>query len=214
VSRFLNDEVVPVMPGLSTNRLERTATAALEVLCPEALQRPLVLPYLLWRDTALQAFGIHVVPVSQGELGPDRHAATDPRDPGDGSVDILLEQSIFDDLELDGPEAFFARSTFVHEIAHVILHVPVLRRHATLRAQIGELALARARRDEVKAFRDPEWQAWTLAGCIIAPRAMLTAAGSLDLPVLSSTFGVSQKLLRSHLGRLKMSVTYGSGAPM
>jgi hypothetical protein len=62
----------------------------------------------------------------------------------------------------------------------------------------------RVRRDAIKAFLDPEWQAWALAGAIVAPRRTITLVGNLDPCVLAEVYGMSVDFMRSHLKRLKL----------
>lgn len=84
-----------------------------------------------------------------------------------------------------------------------MLHVPVVRRR--LKSPLGELALNRVSRDSLKPYEDPEWQAWALAGCVVAPRKMIEAAPASSVTELADLFGVSEGMMKSHLKRLRLA---------
>ena len=200
---FLNDEEVPPMPAVSIASLERLGQELLSELFPAALLTPAAIDVLDLADHKLQRYDIHVVPVDAAEL-PGRHAATDPVDRGRG-IEILVEQELFDGLVRPGRAGNMARGTVLHEVGHAILHVPVVRAQIRATRHVPELALNRmVRRDSIPPYRDPEWQAWTLAGCIAAPRAMIEMTGTLDAAQLGDLFGISSKFMKAHLRRLKM----------
>jgi len=59
----------------------------------------------------------------------------------------------------------------------------------------------------LKAYEDPEWQAWMFAGSILMPsstlRMMMNDAGMLSLSEVSKAYDVSEPMANSHLQRLK-----------
>jgi len=200
---FLNDEEVPPMPPLSMAIIESVAEQVLEELEPEALQHPTKVDFAHWAEYRLQRYKICVSPASVQELG-DRKGATDPTDNGDGITDILMEVSHYDQLLAGGRQAHMARATLVHELGHAILHVPVMRTRIAADGDNPMLLSRRVRRDRIPAYRDPEWQAWALGGCIVAPRRTIVTAGTLDPVVLAGTYGVSTEFMINHLKRLKL----------
>lgn len=121
---------------------------------------------------------------------------------GDGEITILVTEEVWEALESPAPKSYYARTTVCHEIGHAIMHVPVLRRRL-----LHNDALARTQRARLKAYEDPEWQAWAFAGTALMPRAtlqMLQAERTLLTPEeVSDTFEVSAKMAQSHLRRLK-----------
>ncbi|MHB1952324.1 MAG: ImmA/IrrE family metallo-endopeptidase [Sulfobacillus sp.] len=195
---FLDEEVPPVNP-LSVAAIEELGRCFLDQLAPEMLVKPQPLDVLGLADTRLQKFGIHVYPASREEIG-NRDGATNPK--GDGEVSILVAEEVWETLESAIPKCYYARSTVCHEIGHAILHVPVLRRRLLLND-----ALARTQRVRLRAYEDPEWQAWTFAGAILIPSATLrmlqAQQGPLTPELVSSTFEVSAGMAQSHLARLK-----------
>lgn len=198
MSSFLDEEVPPVNP-LGVAAIEELGRCFLEQLAPEMLERPQPLNILELVDTRLSNFGIHVAPASREELG-NRDGATDPR--GNGEITILVSEAVWEGLEAPASKSHYARSTVGHEIGHAVLHVPVLRRRLLVHD-----VLARTQRSSLRAYEDPEWQAWTFAGTILMPRMALNMLQGNETPLLtetvSSTFEVSTGMVHSHLRRLK-----------
>jgi Zn-dependent peptidase ImmA (M78 family) len=89
-------------------------------------------------------------------------------------------------------------------VSHAVLHVPVVRRR--LASPHRDLLLARVRRGSIPAYRDPEWQAWALAGCILMPRRTVKMLPDRSLSSLAHIYGVSEEFAQSHLRRLKVEV--------
>lgn len=199
MSNFLDEEVPPVNP-LGVSAIAELGRCFLEQLAPEVLLAPQRLDVLDLADTRLPKFGVHVCPASREEIG-DRDGATDPH--GTGEVTILVSEDVWDQLELSGPRSYYARSTVCHEIGHAVIHVPVLRR----RLLVSEV-LARTKRSNLRAYNDPEWQAWAFSGAILMPSVtllMLQAQwGRLSPDLVSQTFEVSTQMAANHLRRLKL----------
>lgn len=199
MSSFLT-ETVPIMPPLSLASIEEIGNRVVEELCPGALTvpTPLDLPYLV--DFALPKYGVHMYPVTEVELG-DRLAATDPS--GEKEINILIAEDHWNLLFAGGRRAYQPRATVAHELAHAILHVPVVR--ARLRHPLGHNLLSRVRRDSIPAYRDPEWQAWALAGCVLAPRQAVELANTRSVSELAEMFTISSGMMLAHLKRLRLT---------
>jgi IrrE N-terminal-like domain len=199
MSSFLDEEVPPVDP-LGVPAISELGRCFLEHLAPEVLLSPQRLDVLDLVDTRLPKFGIHVCPASREEIG-NRDGATDPH--GSGEVTILVSEEVWDQLELSGPRSYYARSTVCHELGHAVIHVPVLRRRLLLTN-----VLARTRRSNLRAYNDPEWQAWAFSGAILMPTVTLlmlhTQSGGLTTDLVSHTFEVSKQMASNHLKRLKL----------
>ncbi len=196
---FLDEEVPPVNP-LGVVAIAELGRCFLEQLAPEVLAAPQRLDVLDLVDTRLPKFGIHVCPASREEIG-DRAGATDPH--GSEEVTILVSEEVWNQLEEPAPRSYYARSTVCHEIGHAVIHVPALRRRLLLTN-----VLARTQRKRLRAYEDPEWQAWAFSGAILMPTVtllMLQAQhGGLDPELVSQTFEVSTGMASSHLKRLKL----------
>jgi hypothetical protein len=187
------------MPALSMSSIEQIANNFRTELIPELRSDPLPLPVLDLVDNRLSAYAIFCYPARHAELG-SRHAATDAA--GGPEINIIMEQELWDQLIDGGRRANRARATVAHELGHAVLHVPVMRRR--IASPNSEFLLSRVKRDSLEPYRDPEWQAWAIAGCILAPRAAIEAASASSVPELAAIFELSESMMRSHLKRLKL----------
>jgi len=195
---FLEEEVPPVNP-LSISAIEEVGRCFLEQLSPQSLIEPIPLDVLNVVDNVLPNFGVHCYPATPAELG-ERAGATDPR--GGHEVVILVAESVWEALESEPPTSHYARTTICHEIGHAILHVPLLRR----RLLVTDV-LARTQRANLRAYHDPEWQAWTFAGTILMPsitlRMLQSQHNELPARLVGATYHVSEQMAQSHLRKLK-----------
>jgi len=192
-------ELVPTMPPISMAAIVSIAEEVLQMIAPDALAHATSLDVAELIDKRLQAVGIFVYPASWEELG-DRLGATFPD--GTGTT-ILLSEETWQHAFGSGRRANQARATFAHEFSHAIIHAPILRTRLK-DPRLRVLALSRVRRDQVEAFRDPEWQAWALAGCLLAHHTALARVPTNSLESVSDHFGMSTTFMRSHLRRVKM----------
>lgn len=77
------------------------------------------------------------------------------------------------------------RFTIAHEVGHYFLHKP------------GNIALARAKHEEkIPAYKDPEWQANTFAGELLAPPHVINGLSAREITMLC---GVSMDVARIQL---------------
>lgn len=187
------------MPPVSWRMLEELGNEVLQALCPNALEIPTAIDLVHWVDKVLPQCGIHVTPVDEHEL-PESHAEARPD--GTGDIDILVRNELWNQLYAGGPMANLARATIAHEIAHAILHVPVIRRRRDTPGSMH--LLQRVRSDSIKPYEDPEKQAWMLAGCILAPRRAIEMLPGYGIADLAKVFQVSPSMMTAHLGRLKI----------
>jgi hypothetical protein len=203
LSNFLNDEEVPPVPPLSMSAIEDVGEQLLEELVPAALREPTSIDLADWAEHKLGQYGIFVYPASSLELR-DRLGATDPSDHhGDGSIQILIEEEHYDSLLGGGRVAHRARGTVLHELGHCVLHVPVVRERMKS-PHSAALLSRRVRRDSIPPFKDPEWQAWALGGCIVAPRRTILMTSTVDPLELGEIFGISTAFMKAHLTRLRL----------
>jgi hypothetical protein len=192
--------VIP-MPPVSMSTIEGLADAVLEELCPQALLSPMPIPLLSLVDYRLPEMGIHVAPVEDGDL-PGAAAITDPEST-DG-INIMVRSSVWLDFIRGGRRAHFARATIAHEIGHAVLHVRTIRRRLATK-ETSKHMLARVDPRTIPPYREPEWQAWALAGSFMAPRASLVQLGprpSVDL--VASTYQISESFAFNHMRRLRL----------
>jgi IrrE N-terminal-like domain len=189
-------ETVFAMPPLSLEYLEALGETVVSTLQPEALLTPQPIKVREWIDDLLPRFGIHVMPASYEELG-ERVAATYAA--ADAESEILVSPWIYENLA-DEERPHFARSTVIHELAHAILHVPLLRNRSD---GCGELTTRLDRRRLAEAS-DPEWQAWALAGAILMPRRTIAMLPDRSPRSVADVFFVSQKFAEVRLERLEV----------
>jgi hypothetical protein len=195
-SLYGQEEVIRV-PPLSTSDIERVAEALLAELCPEALESPTKLDLLDWVDHQLGRLGIFVAPVAASDLV-DAAAVTIP-DRSTG-IEILMAEELWDALLAGGVRSYFARSTLAHELGHAVLHVSTIRRRKA--SPLGQHLLHRVVRRELKPYEDPEWQAWTFAGFLMAPRRTVAMLRDKTSSGLSAAFGMNTPMADVHLRRL------------
>lgn len=193
------EELVVPMPGMRVAQLEQLGLALRQTLELGSAAVPAPIRWLPIIDHVLPHYGIHVSPASEDELQGDE-GATDPT--GGPETNILLRADVYDSLDDMSPRGNRARATMPHELGHAILHVPVIRRRQAL--PNGSMLLRRVSRGSIEPFRDPEWQAWTLALSLVAPRAAILAVGTTHVPTLAEAFGISEVFMRQHLRRLKL----------
>jgi len=197
---FVGDnELVLPMPPISMRRIEVLADAVLDVLAP-AMTGPTgyAVNVADLIERVLPEHGVDVYPVTAGELGP-RFAAT--RADGDRTL-IRLRDELWDNILAGGRRANHARATVFHETGHAVMHVKILRQWGS--ASSAEVELNRSLRRNLRAFEDPEWQAWGLGGCLAAPRRLLARLLPTTLGCLASEFQVSEDFLRRHVRRLRL----------
>jgi Zn-dependent peptidase ImmA (M78 family) len=187
-------ETVIAMPPLSLEYLETLGETVVGTFQPEALSGPQPIKVREWIDDLLPRFGIHVMPASYEELG-ERVAVTYAA--ANAQSEILVSPWIYDNLA-DEERPHFARSTVIHELAHAILHVPLLRDRS---AGSREMAKRLERRQLAEAS-DPEWQAWAMAGAILMPRRTIAMLPDRSPRSVAEAFFVSQKFAEVRLERL------------
>jgi hypothetical protein len=205
MSDLIGEEVFR-MPPVSTAAIEIFAEEALKELQPECLQSPHSVDVRRLVDTVLPELGIFVSPASYDEMG-QQYGATDPTGHEQGGIEILLREDVWDNLAIGGALARLPRATVAHEIGHALIHVPVVRRR--LRSPHAKHLLAREDRSQMKPFEDPEWQAWTFAGCLLMPRRTLTAMARITPWDVASIYQVSESFAQSHLRRLRIRTNGG-----
>src|SRR5262249_40933925 len=196
MSDLLRDAVY-VMPGLSMACLEELGESVLQMFQPSALEAPEPVDVLGWIDRILPRFGVHVAPAGREELG-DCAAITYPT--GNFECEILVQEWMWHDLAHDA-HPYFVRATLIHELAHAILHVPVIRGSEF---DNSRAALPRAARGSMPAFNDPEWQAWALPGSILLPRRTIAMLAEPHVSAVMNAYEVSGQFAAAHLRRLKI----------
>ncbi|WP_437639393.1 ImmA/IrrE family metallo-endopeptidase [Sorangium sp. So ce854] len=182
---------VPVVAARSRPRIETESAQFLAQFAPECLARPSPSPVLRFFDRVVpQAYGFRP---EVDNLAPGLEGLTDP-----GARTVTLPPEVYSGLEDDDPRSRFTAS---HEVGHVVLHGQELARIGTRLPNQTSIVLAR--RMEIKAYNDPEWQADAFAGSLLMPATALMMLedehGSLSVSLLVRVFRVSKSAARYRL---------------
>lgn len=185
------DEKVPRVPGLSRQDLVELGDELLRSLQPEALRCPTPVDVRKLVDSKLEeVLGIHVYPVHPADLPADAEAST-------SGERILVRKDQYDLLREGGPMGLRARATIAHELGHAILHSPMLADTETAKR------VTLVPRRELKAYEDPEWQAWTLAQAFLIPVRTARSLSSRTPEVIADTYQVSLPFAEGYLRRFR-----------
>lgn len=199
MSQLLSEDVIAV-PPLSLRDIERRSAEVRALLVSLTRPEGPALPWDALVDRHLPRAGLLFYPASGAELR-DCEAATDPS--GETSIHILMRAELYEALTDPGPGGNRARATVAHELGHAVLHVPYIRQQ---RQQGHEKALVRVTRAQLAPYRDPEWQAWAFAGCLLMPRGSLESMQGRSLVDVARVHGVSTQFAAAHCARLKVPV--------
>lgn len=154
----MDDVRVPVVSPRSTKQLEALAQELLLSCAPSCLEEPQATPMLRIFDQDMpRLFGFQ--PLVQ-EMAPGLEGITDIAE-----KTVALAVHVYDGLENnDGRSRFSA----AHEVAHVVAHrgEEILQKIRLVSG--GTIQLAR--RSEIVAYLDPEWQANAFAAALLMPR--------------------------------------------
>lgn len=190
---------VPVVPGMSRNEIEMTATSLLRKLQPEALKGENAVDIEeIFEFYIPDRYDIETEYTDLSFLGPDVLGYTDA-DKKISCIDKTLSDS--DDLAV---ERRF-RSTVGHEIGHCIYHVSIMRAFKSSSIR-GEGKLYRANRFELRAFEDPEWQAWEFSRACLMPRNLILTflEKGFSLWEMADHFNVNPAFMEVRLKTLKI----------
>jgi Zn-dependent peptidase ImmA (M78 family) len=107
------------------------------------------------------------------------------------------------------------RATIAHEIGHCYLHVEDSRRaRTTLKFLQNSLSsLEMYRQEDLKAYENPEWQAWRFAGALLMPECCIRAAvhNGWTKKQMQWAFDVNPSFLDVRLRDLKIGKTIRRG---
>lgn len=198
------NEQVFVVPPWSTAKLEKVGVALRAMIDPDGASQAGPLDWVQFVDVrALAEYRLHIDPVEDSEL-PDAEGDTSPY--GEDTALIRLRETVYDGI-FQKPRPFTRSvATLAHELAHAALHINYLRKMAERAARQPQFSMKRALRSDIPAYLDPEWQAWCLAGCMVAPRELLLSLPKAERTVFGAAarFGCSPAFMVAHLQRLKL----------
>ena len=187
------NQLVPVVAPMSRAGIERDAKIIIIRFQPDLCKKPGRFPVLKLFDALSD--DLYGLDPGVEELSDGVEGMTYP----DGRVLLSEETYRGADQGLGRP-----RFTVPHECYHGMKHREQIRRALT---DIGELVLCR--RQNIKPYRDPEWQANAFAGALLMPEPMVRLLASkrqriLLLDAMADAFGVSPKAAEVRLNVLKI----------
>lgn len=165
---------------------------------PEILDQPA--PFDIERFFDCELERITGVEPDYRELPPGIYGYTD-------SDEMVSVMSI--DLMEDHSQKYFCRSTMAHETSHSVIHVPEFRLKKAMLRSIHDkqhVSLRMYRAENVPVYKNPEWQAWRLAGALLMPEATIRPffQEGLGIQEMSDIFEVNPAFVRSRLKALKL----------
>lgn len=193
MSRWVN-ELVPRVSPRGTYDIARLAEYVLSDMQPGVFRgAPHPTDIIRLVEGPFQEDGLHFYPEKPSALDGREAAAIIT---ASGPIEVLIIEDQWHEAHHGGRQAFRGRATLAHESGHAFLHVGEVRRRG--------FQLARGRlvsRQDIPAYEDPEWQAWTFAGALLMPLPILRTMGDRRLAQLSETFQVSEDFARETLRR-------------
>lgn len=155
--------------GLSRQQIERSAESVLKDFSPESLSGLRRLDVERFYETYLpKRFGINT---GYQKLTAGIHGFTNPAKL-ESAVEIQLVEAS------DRATVRFGRSTIGHEAGHCVLHAHQFKKRSETEAFLHDHHHAPEqrlfRRDEIKPYECPEWQAWWFCKAIFLPRSVLS----------------------------------------
>lgn len=101
------------------------------------------------------------------------------------------------------------RSTIAHEIGHCLLHVPNASEPKELNGRFendGAFPIERYNPEDLRAFENPEWQAWRFASALLMPAACFRRAVSVGWTMkrIQNAFEVNSSFVESRKKQLSI----------
>jgi hypothetical protein len=183
---------VPVVAGMSRAEIERDSIRIITEFQPDLLRNPGRFPVLKLFESLEDQYGLDV---GVEELSDGVEGMTFP----DGRV--LLSEATYRGAN-DG--AGRQRFTVLHECYHGIKHRKQIQRALV---DVGELVMCR--RQSIKPYLDPEWQANAFAAAVLMPEKMVRLLARrhhrFSLPdAMATEFGTSIQAAEIRLEKLNI----------
>ena len=191
---------VPVVPGLSRNEIEVRAVSLLRELQPEALKGECPVDIEdIYEFYIPEHCGIETGYTDLSFLGSGILGYTD------ASKKISFVDKTLIDSEYS-PTRRRCRATVAHESGHCLYHVPVLNFFKSLSFKNDSDLLYRAKRTEIKAYEDPEWQGWEFARACLMPRHLILQYCEKDYSIrdMADQFDVNPSFIEVRMKTLKI----------
>lgn len=164
------DSKVPIVPPMGRARIEVETDGILRSVLPEALtgEAPVDVEYIFEIELPKMYQGLTVGYCDLSALGPGVMGYTSAK-----NKVCLVEKKLYDLACLpDAKESDIRRfrSTVAHETSHAVFHYPFLNVFESANTGLAHQSLMRVeKRKDIPAYKDPEWQAWQIAGALLMP---------------------------------------------
>ena len=187
--------------GLSRAKIETIAQTVLKDFCPDMLNGLAPLDAERLYETYIpRRFSITT---GYQELATGIHGFTNP-----SRLESAVSVTLVD--AADRATMRFGRSTIGHEAGHCILHAHQFKQRNELDSFLHDGSHAPEqrlfRREELKAYENPEWQAWEFCKAIFLPRQVLAIAveGGATVRTISETVNLNPAFVEVRLRNLCM----------
>jgi len=191
---------VPVVPGLSRNKIEARAVSLLRELQPEAFKGECPVDIeAIYEFYIPEHCGIETGYTDLSFLGSGILGYTD------AAKKISYVDKTLSDPN-DTPTERRCRATVGHESGHCLYHVPILNFFKSSSREDESEWLYRAKRTEIKAYEDPEWQAWEFARACLMPRCLILQYCEKDYSIrdMAERFNVNPRFIEVRLKTLNI----------
>ena len=125
-----------------------------------------------------------------------------------GFTDIQQRKSFVDSRLIDSehiPTVRRCRATIAHEAGHCFMHAPIL---SSLNSHKTDFTIGFMRKTNgtIKAYENPEWQAWEWAMAYLMPKAQLIACHEKGYSIndMARRFDVNPSFVEVRMKRLKI----------
>lgn len=195
---------VPIIHRTSWSRIDKEATSILDVLQPralsgeEAVSIDSIFEFDL-PDIMLERYGISL-----------RTGVTDLSKYGHGEILLgitdakaglcLIDKSVYETT--DPVQLRRGRATMAHEMYHCLCHVPRARTFTSRSNSSFVDAFPRCQKNQLKAYEDPEKQAWKFAQMLMMPKPAILKflQEGRSEQWMADFFDVNPAFLRARLG--------------
>lgn len=191
---------VPVVPPMKRKHIEMKAENLVRENFPQAWSGSEPVPVDFLFDYGLKDLGIKTLYGDVRSWGVQAHGYTNST-----QKISIIDRTLADSDTIKGRRFF--RSTVGHELGHCYLHVPLERWRESL--QVMGVSLNRER-SHLKAFEDPEWQAWCFCKGLCMPSHLVQryaeryGTGDKGIYAMMEGFDMNRTFVISRLRSLKM----------
>lgn len=156
-----------VVPGMSRAQIENEANALLKRLQPDAYSGDTLVDV----ETVYDVYIVTEHGIKTGYRDLSKYASNIL-----GFTNAKDKVSFVDKSLIDSDDPVIrrrCRATIGHEIGHCLYHVPILQDYISFSLRDNPNGFCRKEKSLIKAYEDPEWQAWEFAGAFLMPKTLI-----------------------------------------